>query len=546
MALLKGVPRGQLWSLVGRSPLAGVAVVAAAACALYARTLGFGFSYVDDDVLIVEAHQVLAEPASLGRAFARPYLPVSGGDHAYYRPLVNASLALDAQRSGGDPSGYRVTNLVLHALAAALLLLWLRRCTEAPGVALLGALVFAVHPALSEAVAWVPGRNDSLVTLWALASWLALMRARAAAGWRWRLAHLAGWLLALLSKEAAVVLPFAWVLQARWVERRPWREAAPPWLLAGWAIALAIYLTARRLALPAGWGLAGLSAAGIARAPSLLAGDLGKLALPVRLSVLAVPEDTWRWPGVVAAGLLLAAFRLPGIRRAQLGFALVCLLLLIAPSLPASTLLTLETRLYLPAIAFILVLGEIARALPARAPVKIGVAAALVLLLGARAWVYSADFQDRTSFARAAVRESPHSSLAHRALGVAMHLQGSVAEAQREYQAALAEDAGEPIAHNNLAVILMAQGQLAAAEGHLRQELALNPRYRPAHRNLARVLHALGRDAEAAPAWEASLGLGDADREALAALVAYYQPRDPVRAARFRALLETGPAARSP
>jgi len=144
------------------------------------------------------------------------------------------------------------------------------------------------------------------------------------------------------------------------------------------------------------------------------------------------------------------------------------------------------------------------------------------------------------------VRESPHSSLAHRALGVAMHLQGSVAEAQREYQAALAEDAGEPIAHNNLAVILMAQGQLAAAEGHLRQELALNPRYRPAHRNLARVLHALGRDAEAAPAWEASLGLGDADREALAALVAYYQPRDPVRAARFRALLETGPAARSP
>lgn len=525
------------WSLARSSRLAGVTVVVTVALALYAHTLNFGFSYVDDDVLIVELQKTLSDKSSVWRSFAGPYLPADGRDHAYYRPLVNASLAIDAQHSDGHPHGYRVTNLALHAAAAGLLYLLLRCFIEAPGVALFGALVFAVHPALTEAVAWIPGRNDSLVTLWGLASWLALMRARERAGWGWRLAHLAAWLLALLSKEAAIVWPVAYLAHARWVDRRAWREAAPTWLVAGWAIALAAYLLARRAALPHGLALSGLSIAALARAPLLIAGDLGKLVLPAHLSVLSVSEDTWTWPGVVAAGLLVAAFWLPRIRRAPLGVAILCLLVFIAPSLPASNLLTLETRLYLPAVAYILVLVELVRSIRAPPRVMTLVGAALILVFFARAWFYTGDFENRMTFARAAVEESPHSSLAHRNLGVAYHLQGELADARREYQAALAEDAGEPIAHNNLAVILMAEGQLAEAERHLREELAISPQYRPAHRNLARVLHAGARDDEAAPQWDASLGLGDADREALAELVAYYLPRDPARAERFRGLL---------
>src|SRR6185436_9684634 len=104
------------------------------------------------------------------------------------------------------------------------------------------------------------------------------MRAREQpSAWGWRVSHLAAWLLALLSKEAAIVLPLAYLVHGRWVERRAWREAAAPWLVAGWAFGLAVYLMARRAALPEGLGLAGLSAAALARAPWVIAGDLAKL-----------------------------------------------------------------------------------------------------------------------------------------------------------------------------------------------------------------------------------------------------------------------------
>jgi tetratricopeptide (TPR) repeat protein len=322
------------------------------------------------------------------------------------------------------------------------------------------------------------------------------------------------------------------------VDQRSWRETLPAWLIGAWTTVLAIYGLARQAVLPIGSNFRTFSFEWIGRFPSIIAADLGKLLLPARLSVLAIPEDTPIWPGIVGSILLIAGLFVPGVRRGRLGFAIASLLLLIAPTVPASNLLTLENRLYLPAVAFLLALGEIVAALRPQPGALVVALSGVCLLLGARTWVYKRDFADRMTFSSAAVRESPHSSLAHRNLGVAYQLHGDLEDARREYEAALREDAGEPIVHNNIGVILMGKGQLAEAEQHLRQELAMNPRYRQAHRNLALILRAQGRDAEAAPEWEASLGLGAADREALSTLVAYYLPRDPDRAERFRVLLQ--------
>ena len=481
-----------------------MAVIAAFAIALHARTLSFGFSYLDDDALILEQQPVLSQPASVWRAFGRPYFPSAGRDHAYYRPLVAASFALDALRTGADPRGYRVTNLLLHALAAALLFAWLRRLGTGDGVAFFGGAVLALHPALTEAVAWIPGRNDSLLTVFALGSWLALLRARDGRGWPARVLHLVLWLAALFTKETAVVLPVAFLAHGWLLERRRGRALVEPWLAAGWVAAAGVYVAARVAAVSAGTdvvGAGGLSLAALGAAlrgtPSLLAGSLGKLALPVHLSVLAVPEDTWRWPGVVTAAVLAAAFFVPGVSRVRLAFAAVCFVAFLAPSLPASNLIVLENRLYLPALGVILAVCELARAAPVPARAKTITAVGVLAVLATTAFAYAGNFRDRLTFSEAAVRGSPHSSLAHRNLGVAYHVAGDVARARAQYDAALAEDAGEPVAHNNLAVILMAQGDLAEAERHLRQELSINPAYAPAHHNLALVLRARGRPTEA-------------------------------------------------
>ncbi len=473
-----------------------LALVVAVAAGLHARAGWFGFTYQDDDVLIVDQQRALTQPGSVWRAFRQTYLPATGRDHAYYRPLPGASIALDALWSR-SARGYHVANIALHALAAGLLFLFLRRLGHRDGVALLGGLLFAVHPALTEAVVWIPGRPDVLLVVATLAAWLALLRAFKPGAWGSRVAHPLLWLAALASKETAIVLPLVWVAQARLVERRPWRAVFRPWLLAGWGAALAIYLGARAAAVPAGLGTAGLSAGHVLANLRLIPASLGKLLLAYPLAVLATPQDTPLWPGLLALALAGAALFVPGVRRARVAFALAAFVAFLAPSLPASNLLILESRLYLPAIAIVLLLCEVA-ATWQRPPRAVTVAAGLGLAgLALAAFAYGAAFRDRMTFGTAAVRGAPHSSLAHRNLGVSLHMAGDLEAARRAYQAALAEDPHETIAHNNLGVIYMSEHQLVAAERELRAEIVINPDYAIAHRNLAMVLHALGRDGEA-------------------------------------------------
>src|SRR5262249_42425484 len=150
---------------------------------------------------------------------------------------------------------------------------------------------------------------DSLLVVFALAAWLLFLRGLEP-GSRWsRMAHPIAWLAALLSKEAALVLPLVMAGHLLLVERRPWRRLLAPWVLGGWAGAIAIYAGARAAVLPAGseLGAAGLPAARLLANVPLFATSLGKLALPVHLSVLATPEDSWWLPGVIAAIALVAA-----------------------------------------------------------------------------------------------------------------------------------------------------------------------------------------------------------------------------------------------
>jgi tetratricopeptide (TPR) repeat protein len=293
------------------------------------------------------------------------------------------------------------------------------------------------------------------------------------------------------------VLPLVWAGHLLLVERRPLRSAAAPWLLAGWAAVLALYLAARAAVLPDRLGASGVSAGALSNV-AVFASSLGKLVLPVDLSVMATQQDSRIWPGVVAAGAVLAVCLVPGIRRARVLFALAAFVAFVAPGLPASRMLVLENRLALPAIPILIIACEVAHRIswPGRTGLAIG--GALVAALAAATASYSGDFRDRLSFAQAAARRSPHAALVRRNLGVAYHLAGQYGLARQEYQAAVAADAAEPIVHNNLAVLLMAEGRLPEAEAELRAELAVNPDYAAAHDNLARVLGALGRSDEAA------------------------------------------------
>jgi tetratricopeptide (TPR) repeat protein len=498
----------------------------------YFRTASYGLSYTDDTA-IMDDQRFLADPRSVLSAFGRPYLTGS-----YYRPLVTVSLVLDALRTGSDPRGYHVTNVALHLLASVLVFVLLEKLRFVRWAASLGAALFAVHPALVESVAWIPGRNDTLLAVFSLASWLCLIAdvERPRPG-PWA-AHALLLLAALFTKETAVVLPLLFAVYV-------WSRGLAPTLLRSrrlwpmWLSCIAVYGIARTAALsassasPSHGGLEGLGRA----LPALLSA-LGKVCFGANLSPLATAQDAAIWPGLVsvlAIGALVVFARVAD--RKMLALALATFLLPLLPTLFVADRLTLENRLYLPAVGLCIFLAAVTRTAAERRPlVWAALAAAVVAALTPVTWSYADVYRNRQAHTEASVLASPSSALAHLQRGDALYAeQHDLDKAEAEYRLAIAIDPREPVVHNNLAVVLMARRQFSDAERELREELELNPGYAEAHYNLGVVLRQAGRFDEAVHEWERALEGNPNYVNAMGELFAYHTARgDAVKAAQYR------------
>jgi tetratricopeptide (TPR) repeat protein len=491
-ASLRRAARGGRSGRLAARASAGLVMLAVAV--VHARSLAFGFTGLDDRDLVVGDQAFLARPGSLLRVFGRSYLHVVDPAHAYWRPLVTASYVLDAQWSRAYPLGYHATNVALDAVASVLVLALLRRFALGPRVALAGGLVFAVHPALASAVAWIPGRNDSLLAVMALASWLLLRRTMR---WTRTLAHLVFFALALLAKETALVLPLLWGLEP--VASPRGRAGMPSWSL---AVAWAALVAARFAAHP---GTPHATVAEVAANLPLLAIALGQIVLPVRPVALAVAGDLSVLPGLVAGALMaLATWRLPGVRRRVVASGSLAFLLFVAPAVAVPGTLVLDHRLVLPAVGVLVVVGELVRAAAPERGTLLAFGGAVVAALAFLTVAFEGSFRDPSAFAREAVAGSPQSALAHFCLGQVEQRSGHDDRALVEYRTALALGPAEGV-HNDIAVIAMKDGRWEEAEGELRAELEINPGYPTAEYNLAIVLRREGRSIDACVAAESAL-----------------------------------------
>jgi hypothetical protein len=137
----------------------------------------------------------------------------STGEVSYWHPLTWLSHMADCSLFGQNPHGHHATNVVLHALNAALAFLVLRRLTGRLLLSALAAAVFAVHPLRIESVAWVAERKDVLSMLFTLATigvYAGYARRRDGAkpgAWRWYAGVLVLFAAGLMSKPMVVSIP---------------------------------------------------------------------------------------------------------------------------------------------------------------------------------------------------------------------------------------------------------------------------------------------------------------------------------------------------
>jgi hypothetical protein len=172
------------------------ALVFTAALVVYLPSLGNDFAY--DDVPIIVLDERVRE-FDLRGILTEGYWQDT--QTALYRPLATVSYAIDWRLTDGSAGWFHFVNGLWHAVVALLVLLLLRALRAPPGAAVIGAMVFAVHPVHVEAVA----NTAAACTLSAALLWAARPRTVRHARGLTALAIL--FALALLSKESAVVLP---------------------------------------------------------------------------------------------------------------------------------------------------------------------------------------------------------------------------------------------------------------------------------------------------------------------------------------------------
>jgi Flp pilus assembly protein TadD len=522
-----------------------VALIALVA-AVYGKSLSYDFSYVDDSRLVIDRARFLSDLSNAPKLFREPYFfPPERRGEGYYRPLVSLTYMLDAQGGPLSAAAYHRTNVALHAVACLLVFALFSILLSNRNAALACAALFAVHPALTETVVWIPGRNDTIAVIFMILAWLAFLRAEKSQSTARRSALWGGFsvafLLALLSKEAAIMLPFV-VVGHRWLadRERPTIRALAI-LLAASVPPVLIWATLRSQIGAEGSAESLFQRAGVAFAqlPSLFL-FLGKALLPFDLAPLAHQKDSSWIPALVALpAAALAFYRVPWAVACRMAAGFALFFLALAPTLPVSDSLILENRLYFPVLGLLFAAAVRIEALSLSGRAIATATCAVVAAFGVLAFRYSEGFRDRHAFAEAGVRGSPNLALAQMTHGNSLLVRGSVDAAEAAYHATLRLDPNRTIAHNNLGVVHLRRNNLAAAEAEFRVELVRNPNHSPAHYNLGLALNRTGRAAEAITAWIRAAELDPEHVDAVGELWAHFaKVGDTVRAAEFRARLE--------
>jgi protein O-mannosyl-transferase len=393
----------------------------------YGNTLVNAFT-MDDIVLYVVRNPQVTHPSL--RALFTPH-------NTAFRPVTFSTFALDWKIGNGRPFGFHVVNLVLHAAVTLLLYLLLQTALQSlqhgKAVAFAAALLFAVHPIHTEAVASIVGRAELLAAGFLIAAWLLHLHDR-------EIAALVCFVLALLSKESAVVfLPLTLIgdyARGQWKPTfRYLRIAGITLLYLGvlWKVEggrfgpadisvldnpLASIPAVPRIfnALHVAWKYVGLQVY-----PATLSCDYSYNQIPV-YDLRYGLRHTLPW---VIATLAALGGWIWAVRKRQTGLVLAGGIYLAGFATTANILIPTGTIMgerlaYFPSAGFCLLVALAWNWLRERQRrLALGVLAALVAVLGLRTVIRNRDWKDNLTLSTAAVRAVPgsakmHLSLAHR------------------------------------------------------------------------------------------------------------------------------------
>ncbi len=498
-----------------------VAILLLLAALPYLGVLRNDFAYMyDDKALILDSPYVhnlhhLREVLT-STLFSNQGVP---GGPPYYRPVAKIGFLLCYQLFGPFANGFHLVSLLLNVAVVGILFLLAEQLLGDRLAAFAAAALFALHPVHVEAVAWISAVTDLEVTLFYLLTFWCFLRVAAPGGGRRAgavAAMTASFVLALLSKEQAVTLPFLAAFYEHFC--RPDRGETTPvqkMLRYGplWLVCLG-YVLLRVVVMGSFVHVANtnpISMPDTLLSALALAGQyLGELLWPVRLSafhLFHVSTSILAMPVLEGVGALgLSGYLLYALwkRERQVAFGILWLFLTLAPVLNARWLGAYalgERYLYLPSVGFCLVAGWGCAALWQSALMRnntarniLAAAACLVAALCVlRISLRVLDWRDDITLFKVSIAADPNDYRLHDGLGAAYGIRGESEGAEREWLETLRlePNSAEPLA--SLGALYAQQGRFGQALPLLENALRQNPHDADAHLNLGAAYAETGR-----------------------------------------------------
>lgn len=165
--------------------------------AIYGKSINFGLTHLDDDILTAKNINYISDYRNIPGLFKTDCY--YGSRSNYYRPMLGLSFSLETIFFKYNKKVYHTTNIILFVLALFVIFIFLKRVLyengsrigvrddkdtglpRAEALAMTGRkewilkcliILVAVHPVLASVPVWLPARNDSLLTIFIISSFI--------------------------------------------------------------------------------------------------------------------------------------------------------------------------------------------------------------------------------------------------------------------------------------------------------------------------------------------------------------------------------------
>ncbi|QWR76423.1 hypothetical protein [Candidatus Magnetomonas plexicatena] len=429
----------------------------------------------------------------------------------YYRPLTIISLGLDYALWYGNPFGYHIGNVVIHALNSVLVYVvsviilknW-KLFSHDNLSAFWGALLFSLHPIHTESVAWISGRTDLLAACFVLFAFIALLLFLHEKKREGVFLAAIFFLFSLLSKENAIVFALLAILYASIVKAS---RKEITLISVSMASSLGLYVCLRKLV----WlsdlfktpGASGaflkkevLSFASVKNLIYAVSYYYEKLLLPWNLNIIPEMPSGQAYLVLFILPILLLVFFV--LRRDFFsGFWLFWLIAFLLPSLTIAVSQVAEPigerYMYLPSVGLSFLLMMLFKLKPQNVGLKrqIRLAIIFVICLAYAILTYNRLFDWRSDFTlwQAAAKQNPHSAATKTNYGLALLSVQNYDEAQRQFSEVLTL---KNLTHDSKSMLFNAMALVAInKKNYEKAELLLYDSLRENIRNVASY-HTLG------------------------------------------------------